>query len=57
MQKVFDVKRRLVTWKARENNFYGLAKKQTNLDVLSVAYHDNSLKEKYLKEEQENDSN
>lgn len=57
MQKVFDVKRRLSTWKSRENKFYAVAKKQTNLDVLSVAYHDNSLKEKYLKEEQENDCN
>lgn len=50
MQKVFDVKRRLATWRRNESNF--TASKPNNLKALSVAYNDNELVEKYLKEEQ-----
>ncbi len=50
MQKVFDVKRRLATWKRNESNFS--VSKPNNLKALSMAYNDNELVEKYLKEEQ-----
>jgi hypothetical protein len=47
MQKVFDIRRRLTTWKNNERkNFTGGAKK-SNLEVLSEAYFDTSLEDKY----------
>jgi len=47
MQKVFDIRRRLTTWKNNERKNFTGGEKKSNLEVLSEAYFDTSLEDKY----------
>jgi len=47
MQKVFDIRRRLTAWKNNERKNFTQGGKKSNLEVLSEAYFDTSLEDKY----------
>ena len=55
-QKFFDIKKRLTTWKRNEKTNFA-QKPKTNLENLARIYNDNSLEERYLKEEQDEANN